>query len=226
MPEEQKQQPVEKKTDVQVPPVTEETVARKEDDLEDLLAQYDSGQPKTEVAPAADAGSSTIKPEPKLEADTQESVILQKLNAMESERTAERETERAADAEKLFKTDMADTVKLVRGDLDADHWDDALVEGWIDAMAKKDDRLATAWAERHQRPQHFEKIVAGLGRKFHAKFSSFPDKQATEDKEAVTAAVQGASTTAPEKKPTNYNSMSDAAFGKSVREEYGFDPLQ
>lgn len=226
MPEEQNTQTVAKETDVQAPPATEETSARPDDDLENLLAQYDSGQPKTETAPAVDAGSSTVKPEQTPKTDSQESVILQKLNAMEAERTAERETERTAEAEKQFKIDMADTVEKVRGDLDADFWGPALVEGWIDSMAKQDSRLATAWAERHQNPQHFDRVVATLGRKFHEKFSKLPDKQATEDKEAVTAAVQGASTTAPEKKPTSYNGMSDAEFRKSVRDEYGFEPMQ
>ena len=93
-------------------------------------------------------------------------------------------------------------------------------------MAKQDSRLSTAWTERHQNPQHFDKVVSTLGRKFHEKFSRFPDKEATENKEAVTAAVQGASTTAPEKKPTSYNGMSDAEFRKSVRDEYGFEPMQ
>ncbi len=226
MPEEQTTQTVEKTADVQVPPVTETTIARPDDDLENLLAQYDSGQPKTETVPPVDAGSSTITPEPKPDVGSQESAILQKLNAMDAERSAERKAEREEAAEKQFKIDMSDTVLKVRGDLDADHWDDALVEGWIDATAKQDSRLSTAWAERHKNPQHFDKVVSTLGRKFHEKFSRFPDKEATENKEAVTAAVQGASTTAPEKKPTSYNAMSDAEFRKSVREEYGFEPMQ
>lgn len=226
MPEEQNKQTVATETNVQAPPATEETSAPADDDLENLLAQYDSGQPKTEAAPAADAGSSTTQPETKPDAGSTESAILQKLNAMETERTAERTQERQAEADKQFQIDMADTVKKVRGDLDADFWGPALVEGWIDAMAKQDDRLATAWAERHRNPQHFDRVVATLGRKFHDKFSRLPDKQATEDKEAVTAAVQGASTTAPEKKPMNYNGMTDAEFRKSVREEFGFEPMQ
>jgi hypothetical protein len=41
---------------------------------------------------------------------------------------------------------------------------------------------------------------------------SFPDKDATEDRMAVSAAVRGTSTTAPAETPPNYGAMTDAEF--------------
>jgi hypothetical protein len=51
-----------------------------------------------------------------------------------------------------------------------------------------------------------------LGKSFAKKFSKMPDKQATEDRETVAAAVRGASTRAPEGKAPNFAAMSDNDF--------------
>jgi hypothetical protein len=58
-----------------------------------------------------------------------------------------------------------------------------------------------------------------------AKFSKLPDKAATEDRAAVTAAVRGASTKAPEGKAPSYGKMSDAEYNKDVEQKFGFRPL-
>lgn len=50
------------------------------------------------------------------------------------------------------------------------------------------------------------------------------DRDATEVREAVTAAVRGASAKVPADTPPDYGRMSNYDFNKSVREKYGFDP--
>ena len=127
--------------------------------------------------------------------------------------------------EKEQKLSRFEVVQEIRGDLDSNFFDDNVLIGWLDAEARQDKRLNKAFTDRQQNPKQFQKIVAGLKSKLSKKAAALPDKQATEDKEAVTAAVRGSSTTAPEKKSISYNGKSDADFSKSVREEYGFEPL-
>ena len=43
---------------------------------------------------------------------------------------------------------------------------------------------------------------------------SFPDKEATENRAAVSAAVRGASNPAPIERPLNYGAMTDGEFAK------------
>ena len=220
------QQAVVENTEGQVTPAPEGTDARENDDLETLLSEYDHNQQNANSDGIAEqTRSATPKPDPISQEHSKESEVLKRLDAMEAERKAERDAERTSDDQRRFKADMATTVEAVRGDLDADYFDDNWIESWIDGQAKDDRRLAKAWVDRAQNPKQFQKIVGELGRRFTKKFSSFPDKQATEDKDAVAAAVQGASTKAPEDKPTNYVGMSDAEFSESIRKEHGFEPL-
>jgi hypothetical protein len=114
-----------------------------------------------------------------------------------------------------FQKDMNATIKNVRGDLPEELFDGPLVQAWIDAQAKKDPRLATAWANRHTDPKKFEQVVGALGKEFSKIRPKLPDKQATEDREAVTAAVRGASTQAPAgKAPTIPNDRRGTRGGK------------
>jgi len=112
----------------------------------------------------------------------------------------------------IFRQDMDKTVKSIRGDLDPEMFDDATVRGWINARADDDPRLAQAWVNRHNNPKQFEKVVTQLGRDFQKKFSKMPDKGATEDRDAVTAAVRGASTRAPAGQAPDFSRMTDREF--------------
>lgn len=120
------------------------------------------------------------------------------------------------------REDIGRLVKDVKGDLDED---DDLVEAWVDAQARKDPRLQKAWLEREANPQAFQRISKELGKKFAQRVSKRPDPQVTEDRNAVAAAVRGASTNrAPETPAPNYSRMSNNEYRNKVREEYGFDP--
>lgn len=123
--------------------------------------------------------------------------------------------------EYIFRLDMEKTIKNVRGDLDAEYFDDSFVESWIDGQARKDPRLATAWTNRHSQPKQFEKVVGQLGREFAKKYGKLPDKAATEDREAVTHAVRGASQRAPEGQAPNFSSMSHNEFAAAKAKMFG-----
>jgi hypothetical protein len=172
-------------------PAPAETSARTDDDLDTLLNEFDAAKP---------AATSTAQPEPRVEAAPDKvanDTVLKEAEFIRSER---------------FKRDIGETVKEVRGDLPADLYDDQLVQAWIDSRAMSDPRLGRAWAERYENPQAFARVKTALGKEFAKKYGRFPDKQATEDRDAVTAAVRGASTRAPEGKAPDYARMTPAEF--------------
>lgn len=172
----------------------EENNARVEtgDDLDTLLNEFDEG---TKPAPAA------TQPERKPEAASETKEASADILAAASEIRQER-----------FQRDMTATIKDVRGDLPSDLYDDDFMQAWIDTQAKKDPRLANAWVNRNNNAQQFARVKAALGKEFAKRYGKLPDRQATEDREAVTAAVRGASTKAPEGKAPDYSKMTDAEF--------------
>lgn len=189
-----------------MPGATDGQDARKDgDDVDTLLNQFE-----TSVKPAP---APTPQPKPEQKAGT------------EAAPTAPAADSGIAEVRNyIFRQDMDKTIKTVRGDLDPDRFDDGLVESWLDMRARKDPRLAAAWENRHRNPQAFEKVVAGLGREFTAKYGKMLDKQATEDREAVSAAVRGASTKAPEGKAPDFSGMSDQQFREEHKKLYGYYP--
>lgn len=223
---EDQQQTVVENADAEATPGAEGADARIDDALETLLSEYDSaGQSATpDAAPqtqASEVAASQSIPEQQPGTVSEDSVLSQRLNNVETVLNANQVDE----FNRQVTTDMNKVIKGIRGDLDAELYDDGIVDGWVRKQAKENPKLDIAWSQRHADPKQFEKVVATLGRKFHKKFSSLPDKQATEDKEAVTAAVRGSSTKAPENKPTNYSRLSDAEYRKSVIAEHGYDPM-
>ena len=161
----------------------------REDDLDALLKQFDETKPEP-------------KPEPKPDEITPDAI--KRLEGLE--RTI---------AEERYRKDMTETLKVVRGDLDPEIFDDTLVEAWIDTQARNDPRLSRAWQERNSNPKQFAKVREQLGKAFAAKFSKLPDKQATEDRETVAAAIRGASTKAPKTDDIDekaVSKMTDAEF--------------
>ena len=125
-------------------------------------------------------------------------------------------------AEETFRADLNALVKQVKGDLD---YDDDLVEAYIDAQARRDNRLQRAFLERKAKPEVFQRIAKELGRKFSERVSKRPDPALTEDREAVAAAVRGASThRAPESPPPNLGKQSNNEFRRHVIDTFGYDP--
>lgn len=194
MSEETTQQTVVDETNAPATPGAEATSARTDgDDLDKLLAQYDDeNKPKATPEPA--------KPEQKT-GTADNDLVLREVRALREERQQEN-----------YRRDMDKTIKDVRGNLDPEFFDDTFVEAWMDSQARNDPRLATAWANRSANPKQFAKVVETLGRAFTKRYGKLPDKQATEDREAVTAAVRGASTKAPVGQPPDYAKMSPAEF--------------
>jgi len=188
------------------PGATADSARNDGEELDKLLSEYDQSN-KTSSTPEP------ARPESTGTADTDLKALADEVRGLRTERQKE-----------TFRKDMDAMVKNVRGNLDPEFFDDVLVESWIDAQARQDSRLLQVFANRHDNPKQFAKIVDTLNRNFARKWSKLPDKGATEDRAAVAAAVRGASTTAPPEKPPEYASKSNTEFRNEVREKYGYTP--
>ena len=194
--ETQEQAVIEDQPDEQATPVAEGADAQ-DDDLEKILAEFDAGD-KAETTPEQQGGDDTLK---KLQA------IEQRLEQQQ------------------YQADMNNVVAKVRGDIPADVFDDVDVEAWVDAQARREPKLQKAWVNRHKDPKAFDRVVAGLGKKFANKFASLPDPNATEDREAVTQAVRGSSNKAPEGGDVpNFASMTDGEAREAMKKMGIADP--
>lgn len=198
-------QAVVEKPDAQAKPAAEVSNAPdKGDDLDTLLSQYE-----TETAPKP----STPDPKPEQKASTAQDPDILEVKAQLAELSNDR-----------FRGDMDKTIAKVRGELDAQFYDDEFVEAYVDSQARKDPRLQKAWQDRRANPKQFDRVITELGRNFSKKYGKLPDKAATEDRETVAAAVRGASTRAPEGKAPDFSGMSNPEYRKTIEKEYGFDP--
>jgi hypothetical protein len=166
------------------------------DDLDTLLSQFET---ETKTAPSPPQ-TAVVPPELKALADEVNSLkgALSQVSNVS------------------HKADLQGAIKTIRGDLDPGIFDDDLVEAWLDKTARGDERLQRAWLERSAKPKAWEKIQMELGKNFNKRFSKMPDRQVTEDRDAVTAAVRGASTKAPSEQAPNYASLDNA----ELRAEY------
>lgn len=191
------QQAVVEEADEQAAPASEANGAQEEDDLDTLLSQYED-----------ESGESESEPEGKGEADSGEKDEVLKAHE-------EIKQWRAEQAKERFEKDVGKAVEAIRGELDPEIFDDALVRGWLEAQAQYDPRLSAAWSQRSQDPKTFQKVLEKLQGKFQKKFSSLPDKSLSEDREAVTQAVRGASKQAPAAEEIDHSdvrNMSDQEF--------------
>jgi hypothetical protein len=112
----------------------------------------------------------------------------------------------------------------VRGDLDAGVYNDAFVQTWLDNQARSSPGIQHVWMNRERDPHAYYAAIEALEKKFAKTFSRAPDAEATADRNAVAAAVRGASGRAPPEPKPNYGRLSDAEFRREVREKYGYDP--
>lgn len=193
---------IDKQTAVDATNATAEPVAAVDnaqgtgDDLDALLKQFDT---ETKVAPAT----------PQTPQAQQGDVnVLAELSSLRSQV--------AQVSNMKVKQDLDTAIKDIRGDIDRNIVDDEIAEFWLDAQAKKDLTLQKLWLERDSNPRLWQKAKVELGKRFAKRFSNLPDRILTEDRQAVAAAVRGASTKAPTDPAPNYSTMNN----QELRDEY------
>lgn len=174
-------------------------------DLDAALAEFDSATTTT--------STTTSTPEQKPTTTATDPALAERLAVIERERADER-----------FQKAISPVLQKVRGDVPSDVFDDDELIAWMDAKAKRDPRLQNAWSNRDKNPQAWDRVVDGLSRDFAKKFTPRIDERATADREAVAAAVRGASTRAPEGKAPDFAGMSNVEFREAHKKEYGYYP--
>lgn len=130
-------------------------------------------------------------------------------------------------SEQSYRADLAQVISNVRGDLPEEQFDDAFMDAWVNARAKEDPRVASAWMQRHEKPKAFAKVVDGLGREFVKKYGKLSpkDEEATADREAVAQAVRGQQKQAPDDDggaPAYAGVADNNQFRDDVEKRYGF----
>jgi len=120
-------------------------------------------------------------------------------------------------ANELTRRDVAEVVSHIKGDLEVD---DDLVQAYLDVRVRKTPALAKAFANRFENPAAWSQIEKKLGEELSSKFVRV-DKEATETREAVAAAVRTTATKAPagdDLDISDIRTLSDAEFERRVKE--------
>jgi len=100
------------------------------------------------------------------------------------------------------------------------------VEGFLNALARRNPQLNDIWNNRMVNPREWERAEAAIRKEMLKEFGKKVDKQATESREAVASAVRSASTAAPPKELSQQDivNMSKDDFDKLQR-ELGVSPV-
>lgn len=175
------------------------------DELDTLLKEFD-----TQAAPPAPAPQTQPVQQQGAGDDLAKLVEDRVGRALEKHETRQRiETQYNALIEKIH-TDTGASQRLVRG--------------FIEELGKNNPELGNKYFQAKTDAER-NRIVTAVTREFQKELSAFKvDQQATEDHAAVTAAVRGASTKAPEGKAPDYSGMSNAEFRETHKREYGYYP--
>ncbi len=201
------------------------------DELESLLAQFDADTSRpadaTGDAPARDA--STVWTEPGPDGLTLDDILIRSERATLADAREQLENDYQKTLlqfqQAAHERDIPVAVKEIRGDLDNKIFSDDFVQTWMDNKARGSAALQQAWLNRAQDPQTWRAAQRQLGREFNSTFAKMViDANVTEDREAVTAAVRGASANAPSDPPVRYGQLTNDEFRKEVRDKHGFDP--
>lgn len=127
-------------------------------------------------------------------------------------------------AELKFEKEWKPVLTRIRGDIPSDVISDEELTDLMNGRAARDPRLKNAWENRASNPAAWGKLEKALNGEISKKFQKLPDPNTTEDVEAVTAAVRGASNKAPPAQAPKFGSMSNAEYRKYVKENHGYDP--
>jgi len=157
------------------------------------------------------------QPEPRPTTTDEPSVVMElksRLDNLEGEKLKQKNDQ-----------DLSDAVKQIKGDLDVPEF---VVKGWLLDQAKNAKAVDKIWDNRDSNPAAFKQMIARMSKDFATTTSKVLGKQvdshATEDRDAVAAAVRGSSTRAPEHAPVKLGSLSNAEFNEVVRQQMGFNP--
>jgi hypothetical protein len=187
------EQTVTTETDVESVTSTEESGAQ--DDLDKLLADFD--EETSSQSEQSDQGSE----QPTTSLDDEDKQFLQSLKEQETERQINEEIDRMSEHVPEDVTIPNDVLRAM-----------------VEYKAAKNPKIADAFMKRHQNPEAWGKVSKSLVSEISKGFQKQPDKKSTQDREAVIAAVQSASTSSQEESQPDFSKMNDAQYQKWKRE--------
>lgn len=197
MSDETKQAVVDTSAAPATPDATDNSARDTEVPLEQLLAEYDQ-----KVAPAAPVSPPATPPE-----QPQEPPLNPRLKRLE---------------DRLFQEDLNEAVTNVFGDMKIPR---RAARGWLEVIAMENPAIGLAFVNKDRDPKTWQRFQHALRKEAQEEFKSFMvDDTATADREAVAAAMRGASTKVAAEPAPKFGHMSNAEYRKSIREQYGFDP--
>lgn len=112
--------------------------------------------------------------------------------------------------------DIEKAVESISGALDV-QVSKRVIKAYLNDMAIDDPRVRKAFANRYKEPATWARVLKGATKAIRDEFSNLPDKQLTEDREALAATVRGSSRTSSEDEPPNFSRMSDREFDEWKR---------
>ncbi|HAX27879.1 MAG TPA: hypothetical protein DCX94_08150 [Alteromonas macleodii] len=173
-------------------------------ELDTLLSEYDSQPTTTSVAP-------TTSPQ----TDDTSQATLEQVKQLLEEQTRQRSNQE-------FKENMNKTIAIMKDELGF-AVSDKILSGYVDQAAKDDTRIVSAWQSMNDNPEKWKKIAKVMASDFK-KGIGVPDKELTENIDAVRASVKSKTETNADDYDskysiTNMNNLSEVEF-RNLKNSY------
>lgn len=157
------------------------------DPLQQALAEFDDAQAGKDAGEQTGASKEKTKDTKPADGKGGEGVDLRKI-ASSVERfddylTQQQREEANRDIRKASEHVAGDTGE----DLD-------IAEGWLEARARKDPKINTAFLQRRNNPAAYQRVLEGLKTDFAKARTGKVDRQTQDERDAVNSAVRAAST--------------------------------
>jgi hypothetical protein len=120
--------------------------------------------------------------------------------------------------QELHERDLKSAIDFIRGDdLDKSFFDDKLITAFLDKSAMENQALQDAWLNRGENPRKLERILTQYAKDLRRDYAKVPDRELTEDRNMVAAAMRGSSVAPQTEPPPRYGAMSNAEFRDELK---------
>lgn len=187
------------KTDAPSPEKGTEGNAGRVKGVDDYIKEFDADtSPKSEKHHQTDS-------------DDDKPVTLTKRQLRETELRAAEIAEARREARDRLNKDISEAVTVLKGD-SLKHISDDVAEAWFERRVAGDSRLKKAFMRRDENRSAWSGIVKALAEEFVTKFGNPEETKTQRNREAVRAAAQKKTHSAPTDKDQDYSKMSDNAL--------------
>jgi hypothetical protein len=222
---------------VSAPAAPSEPAAPEPDPLDQALAEFDR---ETQRSAAIDESLATLDQQPAAARNSGrsiEEIIAEQRQLSELQRNGELASQRVGELEQ-YVAQMQHQQWLAEERADFDkvvaEIDDGLKEfpdlpanfsrDWLMARGLDDPKLRDAFDGRRQFPRIWARAKQDAAARLYKLASSRPDRQLSEDRMAVSAAVRGASSShAPAEPQPDMAHMNNAEYRRYISQKYGID---